>query len=103
MRISTRGRYSTGLSSSHSNRSRCGGSERIKVDTRLPDETFKDRFDIVQSLVEEQSLADLISVLRQQLAADAEFAALGQFDDWVDLNITGIHAQIARMEGVMDG
>ena len=58
---------------------------------------------VVQSLVDEQTLADLIPVLRQELAADAEFAALGQFDAWVDLNITGIHAQIARMEGFMDG
>ena len=58
---------------------------------------------VVQSLVEEQTLADLIPVLRQELADDAEFAALAQFDNWVDLNITGIHAQIARMEGYMDG
>ena len=32
-----------------------------------------------------------------------DFRNLALFNDWVDLNIRGIHTQIARLEGYQDG
>jgi len=58
---------------------------------------------VVAGINDEAAIDDLVPALRADLAAVPEFSNLAQFDNWVELNIRGIHVQIARVEGHMDG
>lgn len=77
-----------------------GGKAEMRVERRYL-EALRDG--VVEGIVAGQDIEQLVPTVRAGLAAVPEFAALGQFDAWVDLNIRGTHHQIARIEGKMDG
>lgn len=54
---------------------------------------------VIEGIRAKTPLDELVKSVRQQLAADAEFRNLAMFDEWVELNIRGIHRQIAAVEG----
>ena len=58
---------------------------------------------VVEAVVAGKDATATVASLRPQLAATPDFAKLSQFDNWVELNIRGIHHQIARIEGHQDG
>ena len=58
---------------------------------------------VIEGIVAEESLETILPKVRGQLTAVEDFRNLALFDDWVDLNIRGIHTQIARLEGYQDG
>lgn len=58
---------------------------------------------VIEGIVAGESLGTILPKVRGQLAAVEDFRALALFEEWVDLNIRGIHTQIARLEGHQDG
>jgi len=64
-------------------------------------ETIRDG--VAEDLVARRTVEQTVRRLRPQLASVEEFASLKMFDDWVELNIRGVHDQIARVEGFADG
>ena len=77
-----------------------GGKDKARILVRYL-ETVRDG--VIEGITTKESVDAITARLRPQLAAVPEYAALGQFDAWVDLNIRGVHDQIARVEGFMDG
>lgn len=69
--------------------------------TRRYLETARDA--VIEGIRQGTPLETLRPGIRAKLAAVPEIKNLAMFDDWVDLNITGIYNQIARIEGFQDG
>lgn len=69
--------------------------------TRRYLETTRDA--VIEGIRQGTPLETLLPNIRAKLAAVPEFNNLARFDDWGDLNITGIYNQIARIEGFQDG
>ncbi len=77
------------------------GDKRALGVTRRYLETVRDG--VVEGIASKQPIEQIVPPLRAKLAADSDFSRLKEFDEWVELNIRGIHDQIARAEGRMDG
>ncbi len=77
-----------------------GGKARAAITLRYL-ETIRDG--VVEGIVENTPQDVVVKDLRAILAADSDFSSLAQFDAWVEDNIRGIYAQIARIEGRLDG
>jgi len=76
-----------------------GGKDDVRV-TRRYYEAVCDG--VVEGLVAKRSADEVVKSLRPQLAANSDFAALKEFDAWVDMNIRGIYEQIAKVEGLVN-
>ncbi|WP_179954332.1 MBL fold metallo-hydrolase [Denitrobaculum tricleocarpae] len=77
-----------------------GGKAEARIERRYL-EALRDG--VAEGIASKRNIEEVVRTLRAGLAAVPEFAALRQFDDWVELNIRGTHHQIARIEGFMDG